>query len=248
MTAPARHRASIRLCGRRAVLAAIGAFPVMVAAPARAETDQERLVERSRLVLASFIEASGPSGLAERLRHAAGIFIVPSLLKAGLILGGEGGDGIVLARRGDGSWSMPAFYTIGAGSLGLQFGFQQSDVVFLFTSRRALEAVIDSSLKLGADASFAIGPLGRGIEGSTTAVLGADIIAYSRAEGLFIGGALEGAIIMPKTSWNLAYYRTLANPREILFDARAVHPHAQPLQRLLPFDDAGPVPRLPRSP
>ncbi|MFO1190162.1 MAG: lipid-binding SYLF domain-containing protein [Alphaproteobacteria bacterium] len=238
-------QAPIPGCRRRAVLAAIGAFSVMLSAPARAETDPERLVERSRLVLASFIEASDSSGFAERLRHAAGIFIVPSLLKAGLILGGEGGDGVVLARRDDGSWSTPAFYMIGAGSLGLQLGFQQSDVVFLFTSRRALDAVIDSSLKLGADASFAIGPLGRGIEGSTTAVLGADIIAYSRAEGLFVGGALEGAIIMPKTSWNLAYYRTLANPREILFDVRVAHPHAQPLQRLLPFDDAGPALRPP---
>jgi lipid-binding SYLF domain-containing protein len=231
--------------GRRAILALIIALPLALPKGARAETDQERLVEQSRLLLASFIEAGGPGGFADRLRVAAGILIMPSLLKAGFILAGEGGDGIMLARRADGTWSSPAFYAFGAGSLGLQLGFQQSDVVFVFASRRALDAVIESSLKLGADASFALGSLGRGIEGSTTASLGADIVAYSRAEGLFVGGALEGAVITPKTSWNLAYYRTAANPREILFDPRVIHPQALFLHRLLPLNGVGSPARPP---
>jgi lipid-binding SYLF domain-containing protein len=235
---------------RRAILAFAVMTMVALPLPARAETEQERLVERSRLVLAAFIEASGPIGqsgpspMSDRLRNAAAVLIVPSLLKAGFILAGEGGDGVMLARRADGTWSAPAFYALGAGSFGLQVGFQQSEVIFVIASRRALDALIESNLKLGADASYAIGPLGRGIEGSTTAGLGADIIAFSRGEGLFVGGALEGAVITPKTSWNLAYYRTAANPREILFDPRVANPHAQPLQRLLSGEPAGPPGRL----
>jgi len=233
--APRRTRA--RRHGRRrpgsALALIIGFVAVCLAAPVRAETPQERLIERARAVLAAFVEEGGPSGLPERLRAAAGVLIVPSLIKAGFILGAEGGDGVMLAHRADGTWSAPAFYVIGAGSFGLQAGIQQSDVIFVINSRRALDAVIESNLKLGGDAAFAAGPVGRGIEGSTTAGLGGDIIAYSRGEGLFLGGALEGAVITPKTSWNLAYYRTAANPREILFDRRVGNLQAQGLQRLL---------------
>ena len=127
------------------------------------------------------------------IKQAKGVLIIPQFLKGGFIIGGSGGSGVLLGR--DANWSDPAFFTMGGGSIGFQIGGQVSEVVLLLMTNRAIDAVIHNEVKLGADASFAAGPLEIGAEASTTTNLDTDIFSFSRAKGLFAGVSFEGAVI-----------------------------------------------------
>jgi lipid-binding SYLF domain-containing protein len=144
------------------------------------------------------------------------VLIIPQLLKAGFIIGGEGGNGVLLVRH-DGRWSAPAFYSFGAGSIGLQIGAQASEVMLLLMTDRAVDAVLRNRLTLGGDASVAAGPTGRGIEASTTTTFQADVYAYSRNRGLFAGASLEGAVLTPLDNTNGAYYGARVSARDIVW-------------------------------
>src|SRR3546814_11829819 len=102
--------------------------------------------------------------LPKFVKAAKGIFIVPQLVKGGFILGAEGGTGVFLARGTDGNWSPPAFYTLGAASIGLQIGGEVKEVVFVMMSDKAVDDLVSSEFKMGADASVTVGPNGSGVE------------------------------------------------------------------------------------
>jgi lipid-binding SYLF domain-containing protein len=155
--------------------------------------------------------------------------IFPELVKGGFIIGGEGGSGVLVVRDSTRGWSYPAFYTLAAGSLGLQIGGQVSEVVLTVMSDKALDAVIDNQMKLGGDVSMAAGPLGKGVEASTTTNLEADVYSFAKTAGLFGGVSLEGAGILKRDSWNANYYGSGATPYAILIERRFSNPNAQPL-------------------
>ena len=113
---------------------------------------------------------------------------------------------MLVARDGAGSWSAPAFYGMGGGSIGFQAGIQDAQVMLLIMNERGLIAIMDSQFKLGADASATFVDMGGGIEGATTAALRADIVGFTRARGLFAGVALGGSLMSTKSDWNQAYY------------------------------------------
>ena len=206
----------------------------LVGRPAFALTPPEDMVERARLTV---LRLKGHPDLPELegyLNDAKGVLIVPSLVKGGFIIGGEGGAGALLVKGDDGSWSSPAFYTLAAGSIGLQIGGQVSEVVFTLMNWGAVDAVISNNAKLGGDLSVAFGPLGKGVEASTTTNLDADIYAFSTAVGAFAGGSLEGAAIIDRQSWNDQYYDAFATARAILIDRKFYNGHADPLRSVLP--------------
>lgn len=153
------------------------------------------------------------------LKRAHGVLIVPQWLKAGFIIGGAGGSGVLLAKNGD--WSAPAFIDMAAGSIGLQIGAQASEVILLLMTERTIDAMLHNKVKIGADISAAAGPVGKGIEAATTTNLRDDVYSYSRAKGLFAGVSLEGAVISAKSKWNTAYYGKSVTPRQIVLE-RAV--------------------------
>src|SRR5262249_31912982 len=140
--------------------------------------------------------------LDNQLADAKGVLIVPSFYKAGFFIGGAFGDGVLLARLPDGSFSDPAFYRMTAGSLGLQFGMVSQAVVFVIRTEKGLSAVMNDQFKMGANAGIAIGTIGAGAEAATTTHVGQDIVAYSKDSGLFAGGSIEGAAIQPRKDWN----------------------------------------------
>lgn len=184
-----------------------------------AASDQQELVERARITLDSLGNDPSYGDMRAYLARSVGCLIVPQLLKAGFIIGGSGGDGVLVGRRKtDGSWSAPAFYTLAAGSFGLQIGAQASEVVLVINNERGLEAIFKDEMKLGADASIAVGPVGSGVEAAMTTNFRADIYSYARAKGLFAGASLEGAGILSATSWNKAYYGRAVNPRDIVLN------------------------------
>ncbi len=202
--------------------------------PAAAELSaQQRLVERARVVVDDF--RSDPQyGLARvYVQNAYGVIIVPNLIEGGFIIGGKYGVGILLVRDvQSGAWSDPIFLTVGGASLGLQIGGQASDVLVTLMNRAAVDKLLDHGLKLGADASAALGPIGAGVGTGTTLHFGEDAYVFMRNLGLYAGIKLEGTLFLPRNDWNEAYYGRKVTPREIANGA--VHnPQAQPLKESL---------------
>lgn len=141
------------------------------------------------------------------LRRAYGIAVIPAVVKVGLLgVGGRLGKGVLLVRDERGRWSNPSFITIGGGSLGPQFGIESSDLILVFTTRRSIEGVTGGKLTLGAGASVAVGPVGRGVSGSTD-IGGAEIYSYSRSQGFFGGIAIDGTVLAIDGKGNAAYYQ-----------------------------------------
>lgn len=195
-----------------------------LAHPARA-SDQQEIVDRAKVTVDLLrSEANFSQHISSLLQRARGVLIVPNLFRAGFVLGGEGGTGVLLVKGSDGSWSSPAFYGMGSGSVGLQIGVQSAEVMFIILTDGGLEKIMNNSVKVGADLSLAIGPVGAGLEGSTTANLRADIVAYSKAVGLFGGVSVEGSILTVREEWNRAYYGDGATARAIVIERRFDNP------------------------
>jgi lipid-binding SYLF domain-containing protein len=202
--------------------------------PASAASEQQDLVDHATSTVQILRrEENFREPIASLLGRAKAVLIFPSLFKAGFILGAQGGSGVLLARGADGSWGPPAFYTLGSGSVGLQIGAQASEVMFVIMTDGGLNKLLNNSMKFGADASVAVGPIGGGIEAATTANMRADIYAYSRAQGLFVGGAFEGSVINVREEWNRAYYGVDATARGIVVERRVQSPGAAELQAAL---------------
>jgi lipid-binding SYLF domain-containing protein len=199
---------------------------------AHAQTEQQTLVDRATLTAQEMFGASDSANPRSLLQNAKGVLICPRIFKAGFILGGEGGD-CVLVGRGPGGWTAPAFYQIGSGSIGLQIGVQDSEAVFLVLTDRGFHAILDSQFKIGADASVAVATLGMGVEGSTTAALRADIVAFAKNSGLFAGVSFQGSLISSRSEWNQAYYGRPLAAQQIVLQGEASNPGAAPLREVL---------------
>jgi lipid-binding SYLF domain-containing protein len=202
-----------------AVLLAVGASPLP--AGAATLTDQEQLLERATLTVRLMRGGPDFAEIERILPRAKAVLIIPSLIKGAFIFGGEGGNGVLLARQRDGSWSNPAFYGLGNVSFGLQIGGQSSEIIFLIMSQQGLEAILDKNATLGADASVAIASMGKGVRASTGLDLNADMYAFAKTEGLFGGVALNGAGLGALSDWNHEFYRSEeATARNILINNR----------------------------
>lgn len=139
------------------------------------------------------------------LDGAEGVGVFPGVLKAGFIVGGRGGAGVI-SRRIAGGWSAPAFFKMGGGSFGAQIGAEKVDFVLLFMNEGAVKSLLSDKFEVGGEASAAAGPVGRTAAASTTPTAGAGILTYSRAKGLFAGLELKGAVITPDKDLNMAEY------------------------------------------
>lgn len=197
--------------------------------------DQQELVERSKIALQSLMGDEGyKNNLASLLDRAKGVIIIPALYKAGFIIGGEGGNGVVLSKLPNGEWSYPSFVTFAGGSVGLQIGFESSEVVLTIMTDKGMKTLMNNSFTLGADVSIAAGPVGAGLSAQTTANFGADIYSFCHSKGLFGGGSLKGSVINAKDSWNEAYYNNQdVTPEQILLARGFKNTGAEPLRGLL---------------
>jgi lipid-binding SYLF domain-containing protein len=139
------------------------------------------------------------------LDKAEAIAVFPDVIKAGFIVGGRGGRGVISRRTGS-SWSAPAFFNLGGGSIGLQIGASSTDFVLLFMNDEALKGLLEDKFEIGGEGSLAAGPIGRSASASTDALLKAGILSYSRSKGLFAGLELKGVVISPDNNDNEAVY------------------------------------------
>ena len=131
----------------------LSALVLFAAAPARAASAEQEIVDKARLTAEKLISEKAYGTMVNMMKDAKGVLIIPSLLKGAFIFGAEGGSGVLLARTESGGWSYPAFYTMGGASVGFQVGAQASEVVLLIMNEGALSAVMKNQIKLGGDVS-----------------------------------------------------------------------------------------------
>lgn len=187
--------------------------PFVGRARASDATEAQATVERANATLMSFMADDNYSWLHEHIPKAKALLIYPQVFKAGFFLGGSGGTGVLVVLNSKShEWSGPAFYTVGAVTFGLQIGAESSEVIVLVMSRKGLDSLLSSSLKLGGSVSIALGPVGAGAKGE----LPADFIAFSKTKGLYGGLNLEGSLIEVRDSLNHAFYGKDVTPVDIL--------------------------------
>ncbi|WP_082012400.1 lipid-binding SYLF domain-containing protein [Belnapia sp. F-4-1] len=203
--------------------------------------EEQTLVDRATLSVQEILgEGNDRLKAAQMLHRARAVLVCPRIFRGGFFFGGEGGGCVMVGRDAAGSWSSPAFYSMGSGSFGLQAGIQDLQILMLIMNDRALTALLDSQLKLGADASLAFATFGGSVEGATTAAVGADIVAFARARGLYAGLTLEGTLLSARSEWNRSYYRQEVGPRQIVVAMQVHNPGADPLRAaLMRFDGRG---------
>lgn len=200
---------------------------------AHAQTEQQTLVDRATLTVQEMLGADKSMDDARGLlRRAKGVMVCPQIFKAGFILGGQGGNCVMSGRAANG-WTSPAFYGMGSGSIGLQIGVQDAQIIFIVLTDKGLQALLDSQFKIGGDATVAFASLGVGIQGATTGALNADIVAYSQARGLFAGLSLDGSLISTKSDWNQIYYGKPMAAQQIVISNEGNNPGADPLREML---------------
>jgi lipid-binding SYLF domain-containing protein len=154
--------------------------------------DTQNRLDNSATVLHEIMAAPDKGIPDEVLDHAQCVAVVPHMIKAGLVFGGENGRGVATCRTEHG-WSSPAFFAITGGNWGLQIGVEGVDLVMIFQGEKGMQRLISSKFQLGADASAAAGPIGRHASANTDWKLDTEVLTYSRAKGAFAGLTLTGA-------------------------------------------------------
>jgi len=213
--------------------ALLAAFAILAGPLAAARTDNKSETDRLEncgLVMKEIMDI--PDNIPQDLIDKAECIIVyPSVIKGAFIVGVSGGRGAMICRTGEhftGPWSAPTMMALEGASVGFQIGGQATDFVLLVMNQRGARAILNSKVKLGADASAAAGPKGRNAEASTDVTLRAEVLTYSRARGLFAGISLAGSTVRPDNGGNEKLYGKKLDARDIIFKgAVAVPPAAQ---------------------
>jgi len=194
-------------------------------------SDRDDDVKRTRKAAHVFKEImdTPDKGIPQELLESARcIAIIPGEVKFAFIFGGNYGRGLATCRTAHG-WSAPMFVAVDGGSVGYQIGGSSTDIVMLFMNDRALQDLLSDKFKLGADASVAAGPVGRHASADTDIKLRSEILAYSRARGVFAGVSLDGAVVQADKSGDRAMYGESISRRQILDGKVPVPVSARPL-------------------
>jgi lipid-binding SYLF domain-containing protein len=188
-----------------------------IAIAADNEKEQERVKESGNVMKELLNSESGvPISV---LNKADCIIVIPSLKKGGFIIAAEYGRGVMTCRGGesfDGPWSAPTMMQSSGGSVGFQAGGQSTDLVILVMNDKGARALMKGKAKLGADASVADGPVGREAEASTNAAMSAEMLSYSRAQGVFGGVSLSGTTLGPDDGANEKLYAKKVTATEVI--------------------------------
>src|SRR5208282_3197540 len=187
------------------------------------QKDQDRL-ETSGTVLHVILNV--PDDIPQDLLDKADCVVVfPTVLKAAFVVGASYGRGAMTCRMGEnfnGRWGAPSMMALEGGSVGFQIGGQATDFVLLVMNDRGANGILSSKVKLGGDASVAVGPVGRDASAETDVSLRAEILSYSRARGIFAGVSLEGSTIRPDNDANKRIYGEKISAKDIVI-ARETH-------------------------
>src|SRR5437588_3697798 len=206
-------------------------FTLALSTTAFSQTGRERNTKKARAAAAqsgkaarvfsqimATREKSIPRDLLDR---AEAVAVFPGVIKAGFIVGGRGGSGVISRRVANG-WSAPAFFDLAGGSIGLQIGASSTDFILLFMNENAVDSLLGDKFEIGGEGSVAAGPVGRSASASTDVKLNAQILSYSRSRGAFAGLELKGVVIKPDDDNTRVYGMTardiLTGPNKISMD------------------------------
>jgi len=207
---------------RRQLVVLLTLFLLLPVTAFAGQKENDRANSASR-VLSEILKIPEESIPSKLLNEAQAIAVIPDVVKAGFVVGGRRGKGLIAVRGADGSWSNPSFIILTGGSIGFQAGIQSADVILVFRNGRGVDSIVNGKFTLGGDASVAAGPVGRSAQASTDEQLKAEIYSYSRARGLFAGISLDGAVMQIDKKANAAVYGSDATSRMIL-EGRANKP------------------------
>ncbi|NTU51420.1 MAG: lipid-binding SYLF domain-containing protein [Candidatus Aminicenantes bacterium] len=208
-----------------AVSTAFAGIPGATSPVVRKEAaNQVQKIEEAIRVLEEMMKESDKSIPVGLIETCAGIAIIPDVIRAGLVIGGRHGKGVLLLRTEAGGWTDPSFIDIKGGSIGWQAGVQSADVILVFRTPRSVEKITEGDFTLGADVGVAAGPLGRTAEASTNSELKAEILSYSRSRGLYAGLTFQGSSIQEDRKANRAFYGSDISPKDIFAGKAATAP------------------------
>jgi len=206
-------------------------FCLFIGGTAQAAKSPQTIINDSVLTLKEMLSQNDAGAMGDTLRGAKGVAIFPSVVKAGFVVGGRYGEGLILRREGN-SWNGPSFVDITGASFGLQVGIQSTALVLVITNERGMEGFVGDKITLGGDISVAAGPVGRDAQAATDGKLKASIYSYSMSKGLFAGMSLEGASITTQHEKNAKYWGKAMLPQEILKTKASKKEMAELLQAL----------------
>ncbi|MBS0321178.1 MAG: lipid-binding SYLF domain-containing protein [Proteobacteria bacterium] len=208
---------------RVALLALVAACGLQATA-ANAQSDQQKLVDAANKTLQTFLRDPDMTWLQQHIGQAKAVLISPEIVKAGFIFGGSGGRAVLVAHEG-GKWRGPSFYTLATASVGFQAGVAVSEMVTLVMTEKGMNSLLAASFKVGGDASIAAGPVGAGAKSDVPA----DLVAFTRAKGVYGGLNLDGTLINLTDDWNKAYFGKPVQPVDILIKGSVSNHAAAPL-------------------
>lgn len=195
---------------------ALFALTAMASPMAQAQTSQQVTIDGARKVLRDLRQDKAFGNAAQLIRQAKAVLIVPKLIKGGFIIGGEGGNGVLMVHN-RGGWSNPGFYALGAASFGLQAGLEQSEVIMLIMTQKGLDGVLRDQFKIGAQAGISVVTLGSGVEGAIGGASLPDVVVWSSSSGLYGGLTVDGSVIRAEPNQDSAFYGRQVTPRDVLF-------------------------------
>jgi lipid-binding SYLF domain-containing protein len=193
---------------------------------ANPRTDARARAQKAADAFSKIMKAPDKGIPGELLDRAWCVAVFPAVKKAGFILGGQYGRGLISCRRAGGSWGAPSFFTIGGGSVGVQFGGQEVDLVLLVMNQAGVDGLLQNRFELGAGAAASAGPVGRNTSASTDILLKSQVISYSRSRGLFAGLELKGAVLSPDNDANEAIYQQPLTARDIILEGKVRAPES----------------------
>lgn len=173
-------------------------------------------VEDAAVVLAELASAPDKAIPNAVLERAEAIAVFPGVKKAGFVVGGHWGRGVIAVRTESGGWSAPAFLRLAGGSFGAQIGAQEVDLVLVVMNKRGVENLLRNEFKIGGEASAAAGPVGREASASTDLLMRAEILSYSRSRGLFAGATINGSSVAEDKDANARFYGQALTSQEVV--------------------------------
>ena len=199
---------------RMFLLAALAIVPLV--AKDKANESAKRLNDAAAVF--TEIMATPDKGIPEdMLGNAHCIVIVPGMKTAAFLVGGKYGKGYLSCRNKSGSgWSAPGTVRIEGGSFGFQIGGSETDLVMLVMNERGSDKLLSSKFTLGGEGSVAAGPVGRTATAQTDAQMHAEILSWSRSQGLFAGIALTGATLRQDLDDNAQLYGKKLENKQIV--------------------------------
>ena len=203
-----------------------------VAVGARVSSQETDRIREAAAVLGEVGGAADKDIPQDLWEDAQCVIVIPSLKKAAFGLGGEYGKGLMSCRR-NGTWGAPVFMEIEKGSWGFQIGAESIDLVLLVRNESGMQKMLQDKVSLGADASVAAGPVGRNAAASTDAQMNAEILSYSRAQGLFAGIDVSGGVLRPDVDANHNLYGRDISARTVLSQGAKAGAATQPFMTAL---------------